>query len=189
MFNADAMRRALADLGELLEARGHQFEIVVVGGGGLLLAGLIERPTLDVDALAIVRDGEYQLAEPMPEPLRAAVKDVSINLGLAEIWLNAGPTHQLRQGLPGGFETRVSRLLFGGLAIQVASRFDQIFLKLYAAADHAPGSKHVGDLLRLAPTTDELAAAASWVKEQDQSSDFARFVDAVVTYLGDHRAS
>lgn len=41
MFEADSLRQALATLGALLQDRGVAFEIVVVGGGGLLLLGVI----------------------------------------------------------------------------------------------------------------------------------------------------
>ena len=38
-------------LGELLADRGHAVELVAIGGGSLLLLGLIERPTKDLDSL------------------------------------------------------------------------------------------------------------------------------------------
>ena len=67
MFEADSLRQALSTLGVLLKDRGVAFEIVAIGGGGLLLLGVIRRPTKDLDALALVEDGEYRLARPLPE--------------------------------------------------------------------------------------------------------------------------
>jgi hypothetical protein len=183
MFEADTLRHALATLGALLADRGHNHEIVAVGGGGLLLLGVIRRPTKDLDAIALVEAGEYQLARPLPIELREAIADTARVLGLADDWLNPGPTDQLKQGLPDGFADRTTRLEFGGLTVQLASRFDQICLKLYAAADSGPESKHVRDLLDLHPTGDELHVAAAWVKGQDASAEFATFVDSVVAHV------
>lgn len=48
-----------------------------------------------------------------------------------------------------------------GLDVGLIGRYDLIFFKLYAAADHAsPGSVHARDLLALSPTREELDAAA-----------------------------
>lgn len=170
-------------LGTLLADRGHEIEIVVVGGGALLLTDVIRRPTKDLDALAIVEDGQYRPARPLPEPLREAVADTAHVLGLDPAWLNPGPTDQLKHGLPEGFRARTIEHVFGGLTIQLAGRFDLICLKLYAAADHGPGSKHVVDLLDLQPTPDELRDAAAWVKEQDAGAELKEFVDAVITHV------
>jgi hypothetical protein len=183
MFAADALRRALSILGALLADRGHRHEVVVIGGGALLLASWIERPTKDLDALAIVVQGHYQSGHPLPPTLREAIEDTAGLVDLDPHWLNAGPTDQLKHGLPPGFQSRTSVHVFGGLTLHVAGRFDQICLKLYAAADQDPRSKHVVDLVRLAPTVDELAAAAPWVKGQDAGAEFAQFVDAVIQHL------
>jgi hypothetical protein len=180
MFAGDTLRATLALVGQLLEDRAQSIEIVVIGGGALLLANLNQRPTKDLDALAIVVDGEYHLARPLPTALLAAVSDAAAVLGLAPDWLNPGPTDQLSVGLPDGFKDRTSTARFGGLTVQFAGRFDQICLKLYAAADDAPGSKHVADLRQLDPTVAELQRAGTWVKQQDLSVEFHRFVDAVI---------
>jgi hypothetical protein len=183
MFEADSMRRALATLGVLLQDRGSVFEIVVCGGGGLLLLGIIKRPTKDVDALAVVVAGEYRLARPLPETLRDAIRDTAGTLGLANDWLNPGPTDQLTQGLPPGFRERVTTQTFDGLIVHLAGRFDQICFKLYAATDSGPESKHVQDLIDLDPTSEELQKAVEWVKSQDAAVEFPGFVDAVVAHL------
>ena len=155
----------------------------MVGGGGLLLLGIIRRPTKDLDAIALVEDGEYQLARPLPDGLLEAVEDTASVLGLGNDWLNPGPTDQLKQGLPPGFRDRTTPHVFGGLIVHLAGRYDQICLKLYAAADHDPGSKHVKDLIELDPSADELREAAMWVKQQDAGAEFASFVDAVIAHL------
>lgn len=188
MFEADSLRLALSTLGLLLGDRGLTFEIVVVGGGGLLLLGVIDRPTKDLDALALVEGGEYRLARPLPKDLREAVEDTAAALDLPKDWLNPGPTDQLKQGLPPGFHDRIARHAFGGLIVHLAGRYDRICFKLYAAADSAPASKHVQDLIALDPSADEMRDAAAWVKEQDVGVEFAAFVDSVIAHVEASRA-
>jgi Nucleotidyltransferase of unknown function (DUF6036) len=45
----DAASRLLSALGEQLTAAGQRYELVIIGGSGLLALGLIERSTRDVD--------------------------------------------------------------------------------------------------------------------------------------------
>lgn len=52
MLEHDRLDEALATLGALLEERGEAIGVLVVGGGSLLLLGVIERPTADVDVWA-----------------------------------------------------------------------------------------------------------------------------------------
>ena len=53
MLDQRSLADALAAVGELLADRGHQIEVVAIGGGGLLLLGLIERSTKDLDLVAL----------------------------------------------------------------------------------------------------------------------------------------
>jgi hypothetical protein len=185
---ADALRQALVALGNVLEDRGQAFELVAVGGGGLLLLGVVSRPTKDLDAIALVETGQYKLARPLPAPLVDAVEDVAGALGLANDWLNPGPTDQLKHGLPSGFEGRTLRHSYGGLTLHLASRFDQVCLKLYAATDDAPGGKHFRDLIALGASDEDLQDASAWVKDQDAGPEFSSFVDAVVAAVRSTRA-
>lgn len=162
MDREDALQ-ALRTLGDVLAPRGHQYEFVAIGGSGLLLFGLILRPTADVDIVALVEGGQYRSARPLPVPLEEAQVEVGAALGLGDKWLNPGPTDLLDFGLPEGFEDRVETLEFGGLRVHLASRFDQICFKLYAAVDQGHGSKHFADLQQLDPTEDQLVRAASLV--------------------------
>jgi hypothetical protein len=100
MLGQDSVDSALAMLGFLLTARGFAFEIVVVGGSALLLLGIIDRPSADLDVLAIVQDRRYESARPLPPTLVDAARDVARVHGLAKDWLNSGPTAQLVTGLP-----------------------------------------------------------------------------------------
>jgi hypothetical protein len=175
---------ALKTLGEVLDARGQTYEIVAIGGSSLMLLGLISRPTRDLDALALVDDGAYVSAEPLPSPLVDAVASVGRALGLSEDWLNPGPTELLRLGLPQGFEDRVERRRYGGLAVQVAGRLDQICFKLYAAVDQGLESKHAADLRMLGPAPEELMNAARWTRTHDPSDGYREMLLRTLIALG-----
>jgi hypothetical protein len=119
------LERALEMLGELLADRGSPFEVYAVGGGSLLLLGFIERPTKDLDLVAVVRDGVFFSATPLPVGLKEAAVEVAALVGIDGDWLNPGPADLLRFGLPRGYETRMVTRRFGGLTVQLAGRFDQ----------------------------------------------------------------
>ena len=48
MFRDADLEEALSTLGQLLQDRGEAYDVVVIGGGALLLLGLIVRPTKDL---------------------------------------------------------------------------------------------------------------------------------------------
>jgi hypothetical protein len=172
MLDPSSLEDALRALGAVLAARALSFEIVSIGGSSLLLLGLTARVTRDLDVVALVEDGRYHAAEPLPPALVEAVRDVGDALGLGQQWLTAGPAELLKQGLPDGFAERVERRRYGSLTLHIASRFDQVHFKLYAAVDQGPGSKHVTDLRQLSPTPAELLAAARWARQHDPSEPF-----------------
>ncbi|BAC90892.1 DUF6036 family nucleotidyltransferase [Gloeobacter violaceus] len=158
----EILERALATLGEVLAERGVFCEVVVIGGGGLVLLNLLERATRDIDVVALVEGNRYQSAQPLPRVLREAAAEVALLLGLADDWLNGAPTDLLRAGLPEGFRERAVVRTYKALTVQIASRYDQVHFKLYAAVDQGPKSKHYADLKRLKPSAAELIAAARW---------------------------
>jgi hypothetical protein len=178
------LEAALGALSETLAARELEYELVAVGGSGLLLLGLISRPTRDLDIVAVVEDGAYVPAAVLPVPLVEAVRDIGEVLGIGPDWLNAGPAALMDFGLPEGFAERAEVRRFGALTLHLASRVDQIHLKLYAAVDQGPGSKHVDDLRALQPTRDELRAAASWARTHDPSPAFRNDVQAALRQFG-----
>lgn len=160
------LEQALELLGELLEEDKTAHEIVVIGGGGLVLLNLIDRATRDIDVVALCEGGIYQTAEPLPPLLKQSIKAVALLLNLDEDWVNAAPTDLLQRGLPEGFQSRAVVCRYRALTVQLASRYDQIHFKLYAAVDQGPKSKHFADLKRLKPSKEELIAAARWCLTQ-----------------------
>jgi len=173
-----------AALGEQLAAAGERYELVVIGGSGLLALGMIERSTRDVDIVALRSGDELGSAKPLPGPLLVARDRVARDFSLPVEWLNAGPTDLLDFGLPEGFLERLQRRDYGeGLAVHLASRHDQIHFKLYAMVDQGPG-KHEEDLRALDPTEEELRLAAGWACTHDPSQPFAEILDQVLSHMG-----
>jgi hypothetical protein len=182
-------------VGELLEAEGVTYRIVIIGGAAINLLGFVQRVTTDVDILAFAEPGPAGRArisdpgEALPEPLSRAALIVARDMGLDPHWLNTGPALQWRTGLPPDLESRVVWRQYGALMVGLASRYDLIFFKLYAAADDAgPRSVHFKDLMAMAPTDAELEAAARWIEGQDTSTAFHDIVRQVVEHARANRS-
>ena len=163
---------ALRTLGAILQDRQTPFGLLVVDGGNLPQLGLIDRPTADLDVIALTGGTHYQQASRLPEPLQRAAAEVADALDIPAMWLNNEPAALMEFGLPRGWEERVEVRRYGALEIHLTSRYDQICFKLYAAVDRGPDVKHFHDLVRLEPTEAELLSAAVWTRTQDPSDGF-----------------
>lgn len=195
MPGPELIDEALRLVGELLQAQGERFRVVVIGGAAANLLGIVSRTTTDVDILAFAsrdRSGRIRLEppeEPLPRPMREAAATVADDLGLDSDWLNTGPASQWKTGLPPGLDDRIEWRDYGGLVVGLVGRRDLIFFKLYASADQTgPDSVHFQDLLALAPTDEELESAAVWVRSQDPSPDFIATLSQVVAHARHRRA-
>lgn len=173
---------ALSALGDLLELAGEPHHLVVIGGSGLLAIEAVSRTTRDVDVIALEKDGSLISAEPLPDAIVDAAAVVARDLGLEGNWLNAGPTSLLDDGLPTGFAERLAGRSYGSaLRVSFASRIDQIFFKLYAAADRRY-PRDFADLRQLGATADELREAARWARSHNMPGPFD---DEIAQALGD----
>ncbi len=85
---ADDLERALTRVGELLEAEGEPWDIVIVGGAALNLLGIVARPTVDVDVLALGKPGRsHRVEQPpdaLPSSLARAIRTVARDMRLPE---------------------------------------------------------------------------------------------------------
>jgi len=179
------LETALRALGELLEARGLHYEVVLIGGGNLILRGLVTRPaTKDLDLLGEWTADGIKPMRPMPEPLRSAVVDVARTYGLAGDWVNLGPESLLDLGLPAGFLGRLELRDYGGLVTWLAGRLDMICFKLYAAVDQGPRSRHLQDLEELRPDRVELLTGARWSITHDPSPGYRSVLLETLARLG-----
>jgi len=181
--DSEAADRLLLALADQLDAVGQRFDLVVVGGAALLALDLVRRPTRDVDVVALGEAKALRSAVELPEALLVARDRVAGDLGVTKDWLNSGPARLLDLGLPEGFEERwVTRRYGPALTVRWASRLDQVHFKLYAAVDQA--GKHLRDLEALAPTAEELVAAARWARTHDPSEGFLEALVQALAYFG-----
>lgn len=178
------LENALLMLGQRLSRSKQHFEVVAIGGASLVLLGYIDRTTRDLDLVAVMQDGLLTSAQPLPQALLKEIAAVGAALEIGEHWVNGGPTSLLAAGLPHGFEERLVTRRYDGLTIYFASRYDQIHLKLYAAVDHGPASKHFADLKRLEPTHTELLTAKQWCLTQDASREFFEMLTQALSAMG-----
>lgn len=189
LSDRQSVTEALTSLATQLEiAESAPLEIVVIGGAAMNIAGIISRPTRDVDVLALGltdQHGRVSMVKcnPLPTALLKAAEGVARDLGLADEWLNAGPADLLDHGLPEGFEGRLTRTEYGRtLAVLVPAREDLICMKVFAAADAGIG-RHTEDLAALKPTGSELLAGARWTRTQDPSEGFRTMLVALLQFM------
>jgi hypothetical protein len=171
-FQREALEEALETLGAVLQDRRTPYKLLAIGGSGLLLLGLIDRPTGDLDIIALLHGETFRKLDALPEPLEVAARQVGAALGLGERWLNTGPASLMDFGLPHGWEQRLKMRQYGGLSLHLPSREDQICFKLYAAVDSGPNDKHYNDLRNLGPSPAELLFAARSTVTHDPSEAF-----------------
>lgn len=188
-LDSGGIEEALRTLGDVLSSRDLRFEIVAVGGSALLLLGMGTRPTKDLDIVAVGSPPAPRKADPLPDQLVEAAREVASNLGLVDNWLNPGPASLMDFGLPEGFFDRIGTRQFGGLVVHLAGRVDQICFKLYAAVDQGVKTKHGDDLVRLNPDEQELLFAGRWAITHDPSPGFMAQLVSVLTELGVKNAS
>jgi hypothetical protein len=170
---------ALADAGE--------YALLICGGSALSLAGLLDRPTRDVDVLGLVKGAKEAAVVPelLPDEIMRAARLVAVDLNLPVDWLNDAALAIQRLGLPTDLLKRARRLEFGPcLTVYVTGRQDQVALKLYAALDRQKGRRHLQDLSDIDPTRAELKAAVHWLLDRKTSLEFRRAIRQVCQTLG-----
>ncbi|QDU85834.1 hypothetical protein Pla163_29750 [Planctomycetes bacterium Pla163] len=192
-MDRETTERLLRAVGDLLDARGERHQVLVVGGVALAFGNVVTRTTQDVDVIALSDPGRRTIssAVPLPPVLQQAVATVARDFDLAPDWMNSVIGCQLDLGAPPGLLEEADWRTWGGLDVGFAGRRALVALKLYAAADQGPRSKHVHDLVALSPSEAEWNEARAWVRDQDHSPEFHRIVDQVVDHVrghhGDHR--
>ncbi len=152
--NSDALFRRLdEELSKLNERR----VLIACGGGALIAMKITERRTRDIDIIAPAIDPTLQ--------------DIAIRLaqefGLSKQWLNNGPS-SLARDLTSGWEGRTVSVFRGKcLELKALGREDLLATKLYAFCDREDDFE---DVIKLAPTHEELNRLVPWVLARDASS-------------------
>jgi hypothetical protein len=175
--------------GRLDLMQSNSVRLVVCGGSALIATGLRQRTTNDADVVALLSaTGELLNPDPLPAFLLEASAQVARDLGLKENWLNNEPSRNegglFQMGLPDGFAGRLTKHIFGSrLTIYFIGRLDQIYFKLYAAADQRDDT-HIADLRALKPTDAELLAASRWAMTHDVSEGFKMVLTELLNQMG-----
>jgi hypothetical protein len=184
------IRRLLRALSEKMDFYACQpLGIVVCGGAALNVMGVLDRPTRDVDVIALASTGKgpLRLSEAtFPEEVRRCVHEVAADFGESQAWLHCGPAEIFRKGLPQGMEQRLSREDIGSrLRVYWVSRLDLICMKLYAAASRsARPEPHAADLRALRPDGQQLERAREWALTQDDSEEFKQELRRTLIDMG-----
>ena len=189
MFTAGSqIQDALSRLGQRLAlVDAGEYALLICGGSALNLAGLVDRPTRDVDVLGLVRGTEKALvaAELLPEEVSRAAQFVAADLNLPADWLNDSALAVHRLGLPTGILNRAHRWEFGPcLTLYVIGRQDQVALKLYAALHRQNGQRHFRDLDAIEATQAEMEFAVHWLLDRKTSPEFRKAICKISEALG-----
>jgi len=158
-----------------LASRSLQLEAIVVGGAALVLLGVTERQTRDVDILHPELSAEVTLAA---RAFATHLREQGVEL--ADDWLNNGPM-QLAEVLPDGWRLRVRSIFEGAvLRLTVLGRADLLKTKLFALCDRGTD---LADCIALAPDPDELDEAEPWLAEQDANPMWPEHVRSTLADL------
>jgi hypothetical protein len=153
------MKNALFAFDQFLEKEDLTFSGTVIGATALLVMGVIDRATVDVDFLApMIPDSIAKAARTFAKRYQGPESP------LREDWLNNGPESLIRD-LPAGWEQRVVPLYQGSrLQLTTLGRLDLLRSKLYAYCDR---QQDLEDCIALKPTAKELNTCLPWLKERD----------------------
>jgi len=161
----------LSALGTVLEEQDAvSVDIVVCGAMALLLQGIIDRPTRDIDGLGLVIEekGSPVLKKPlMGIEFNAAVARVGSLYGEGKHWFStAAITLHDDTRLPDDLAEKAQVRQYGKrLTIRLCSRLHMICLQMWAAVHR--GEPDIGDLVAMEITAEEAGVAAEWCLEQD----------------------
>lgn len=158
---------------EFLAKNSLKFESIVIGGAALIIMGVIQRETVDIDCL-----------DPkIPEEILNAAQEFrksNPNLSLSESWINNGPD-SLVKDLPKGWRHRIVPLYNGNaITFYTLGRLDLLMTKLFAFCDR---DIDLNDCLRLKPTVHELEQCFSWVVNQDANPHWSKNVENHFRFL------
>ena len=185
----------LDELADRLEFEGADpTELLVCGGTAMSLQSLHNRTTRDVDVLGSWnRELLDVVCDDFTEIMKTCIQRVAENHpeleGINENWVNLGPQHLARQGLPQGYQHRLRSMTFGKaalLTLHLLDRQDLISLKLYAAADRFSVRQdiHLDDLRRLNGNFDELDRSLEWIRTLKDFEEKRPEIQNVLERLG-----
>jgi hypothetical protein len=176
--------------GRLELAAAEPARLVVCGGSALIAMGLGSRTTNDADVVALLdANGQLVSPDPLPDSLLKAASQVARDLGLAENWLNNGPSQGegglFQMGLPAD---EIHRQPWPedslGQALDKPGRRVKLEVDLVQPADQGGDPTHISDLRALKPTDAELEAAARWTMTHDVSEGYRTVLRELLRQMG-----
>jgi Nucleotidyltransferase of unknown function (DUF6036) len=168
-------RQTLEYFDGFLEARGLRLDAIVVGGSALVLLGIIDRPTRDVDIL------HPDLPPRIADASRAfALEMRERGIELADTWLKNGPS-SLSKVLPDDWANRTQPAFSGrALVLGTLGRADLLKTKLIALCDRGTD---LADCIAFSPSAEELEEAMPWVALQDANELWPSHVEKTLRDL------
>lgn len=154
----------LAALGEVLEKQNAKIvDIVVCGGMALVLQGMTDRRTRDIDGLGLVVDngGTLKLKKPLVgKQFSDAVERVGAVYGEGKNWFGfAAIVLHDDTTLPAGLVKRAMVKQYGS-RLRLCSRQDMVCLKMWAALNRS--GPDMGDLMDMGTSEEEAEAGFKW---------------------------
>jgi len=157
-----------------LQRRGFVYETTVIGGAALIVMGITNRRTKDVDCLT----------PSIPLEIARAAKDFAnseVDLGLDQNWFNNEPA-SLANDLPAGWQGRRVPLYRGkALVLITLGRMDILRAKIFAYLDR---QKDLDDCIALKPLPGEVMECYPWLKERDANPDWPEYVRKSLILMG-----
>lgn len=167
------MKNIIKKFDQFLSENDEEFEMIIIGGGALVLLGIISRSTRDIDCLS----------PEIPAKIKKLSEEFAKNSGLSlnKDWLNNGP-QSIVNDLSPGWRDRL-QLAFKGesITLHTLSRIDLIKTKISAMC--ARGSD-LNDVINLKPTLSELTETRSWLLSFDNNDQkWSKIVDSNIDIL------
>jgi hypothetical protein len=161
----------LSALGAVMEERGiAPTDIVVCGAMVLLMQGVTNRPTRDIDGLGLVVEegGSLVLRKPlMSGEFNAAVERVGSLFNEGKYWFSTAAIilHDDTE-LPDDLIAKAEVRRYGErLTVRLCSRPHMVCLKMWAAIHR--GEPDLGDLIAMGISHEEARVAVEWCLQQD----------------------
>ena len=141
-----------------------EFNGIVVGASALVLLGIIDRMTRDIDLIN----------NSIPQKVRDQIEIFAKkNIGLDSNWINCSSA-VLRKNLQPGWESRLREIFRGkSLRLQTLSRKDLLITKLIGYCDRGTD---IYDCIGMKPSQKELKTSFHWVRQQDSEKRWPKHV-------------
>ncbi len=149
------IHKALDLLNLYLQKKSEQRTFIICGGAAIILRGIQERGTNDIDVIApeidqILKESSVRVAE---------------DLGLGSDWLNDKPRKFYAKDLPTDWESRAFKIYAAShLTVQSVSDFDLAILKFLAECDR---NKDLQDIIDLKLSAEKISMVVDHALTRD----------------------